>query len=70
VAIADEAGPMPKQRTEQEQRAYDKRVKQLKQSLEHELSQPESTLTLTEAERDHRLSSQDLKILSTVIEFE
>jgi hypothetical protein len=61
---------VPKQRTEQEQRAYDKRVKQLKQLLEHELWQPESTLTLTEAEKDHRLSSQDLKVLNSVVEFE
>ena len=60
---------MPKQRTEQEQRAYDTRIKQLNQLLEHD-DATGIALTLTEAQTDHRLSSQDLKILSSVIKFE
>jgi hypothetical protein len=59
---------MGKQRTEQEQRAYEARMKQLKQLLDHETSQPEPTRTMSEEEKDCRLSNRDLKILRRVIQ--
>jgi hypothetical protein len=60
--------PMPKQRTRPEQRAYEERMKRLKLLLELEALPPERTLTLSEEEKDCRLSNLDLKILRRIIQ--
>jgi hypothetical protein len=61
---------MPKPRTEVEQRAYETRMKQLKQLLEHEISQQERVLALSEEQKDGRLSKQDLKLLKRIVQFD
>ena len=61
---------MTKPRTEREQRAYETRMRQLKQLLEDEISQQDRVLALSEEQKDGRLSKRDLKVLNRIIQFD